>query len=302
MINNIITIAATDSIEDAANEILENTNLNVLKPDMIKKYLDALPEKAIAFGVRLLAALLIFLIGVQMIKLLRKLIKKTMERAHADNGAVRFMDSFSKAALYVVLVFLIANFCGVDAAGIIALLGSAGVAIGLAVQGSLSNLAGGVLLLILHPFRVGDYITTDSGHEGTVDEIQIFYTKLKTPDNKVIVLPNGQLSNNSLVNATASKHRRVDIFVGISYQADIRKAKDILLHLLQEDNAVCQERDKQVYVDELGDSSIKIGIRCWFHREDYLEGKWRLTENIKYALDAAQIDIPYPQIDVHITK
>jgi small conductance mechanosensitive channel len=239
---------------------------------------------------------------VQLIKLIRKLIKKTMERAHADQGAVRFMDSFSKAALYVVLIFLVANFCGVDAAGIIALLGSAGVAIGLAIQGSLSNLAGGVLLLILHPFRVGDYITTDSGHEGTVDEVQIFYTKLKTPDNKVIVLPNGQLSNNSLVNATASKHRRLEIFVGISYQADIRKAKELLQRLIEEDPKVCKDRDMQVFVDDLGDSSIRMGLRCWFHLEDYLTGKWRLTENVKYVLDEAGIDIPFPQLDVHITK
>jgi small conductance mechanosensitive channel len=297
-----ISTGTSEPLEEVAEEILENSNLSVLKPDILKNYLEDLPEKAITFGVRIIAAFVIFLIGVQVIKLLRKLIKKTMERAHADQGAVRFMDSFSKAALYVVLIFLVANYCGVDAAGIIALLGSAGVAIGLAIQGSLSNLAGGVLLLILHPFRVGDYITTDSGHEGTVDEVQIFYTKLKTPDNKVIVLPNGQLSNNSLINATASKHRRLDIFVGISYQANIRKAKDILLQLIQTDPKVCKDRDMQVYVDQLGDSSINMGIRCWFHREDFLEGKWRLTENIKYALDKAGIDIPFPQLDVHITK
>jgi small conductance mechanosensitive channel len=297
-----ISTVTSEPLEEVAEEILENSNLSVLKPDILQNYLKNLPEKALTFGVRILAAFVIFLIGVQVIKLLRKLIKKTMERAHADNGAVRFMDSFSKAALYVVLVFLIANFCGVDAAGIIALLGSAGVAIGLAIQGSLSNLAGGVLLLILHPFRVGDYITTDSGHEGTVDEVQIFYTKLKTPDNKVIVLPNGQLSNNSLINATASKHRRLDMTVGISYQADIRKAKDILLQLIQTDPAVCKERDMQVFVDSLGDSSINMGIRCWFHREDFLEGKWRLNENIKYALDEAGIEIPLPQLDVHIMK
>ena len=171
----------------------------MLQPDVIGQFLSEIPEKALRLGARVLLAALFFLVGSQLIKLIRKIIKKSMQRAGAELGAIQFVDSFVKAALYVLLVLMLASSFGLDAASIVALLGSAGVAIGLAVQGSLSNLAGGVLLLILKPFKVGDYIQEgSSGKEGTVAEIQIFYTKLVTPDNRTIVLPNGSLANNSL--------------------------------------------------------------------------------------------------------
>lgn len=269
---------------------------------VIKKFVASLPEKILELGVRILLALVAFFIGVQIIKLVRKIVKKSLTRANADTGAVQFVDSFVKAALYVVLVFMIATSFGVDAASIIALVGSAGVAIGLAVQGSLSNLAGGVLLLLLRPFKVGDYIVAASGHEGTVTEIQIFYTKLVTPDNKVIVLPNGNLSNNTIVNASAADTRRMDITVGISYGSDIKAAKEVLMEVLKNDEAVLKDKDMNVFVDLLADSSVNLGVRCWFKGTDFWEGKWRVTENCKYALDRAGIEIPYPQVDVHLQK
>lgn len=266
-------------------------------------FLEELPNKILQLGVRVLLALLIFLIGGQLIKLVRKIIRKSMERAHAETGAVQFVDSFVKAALYVVLVFFIASFLGADAASIVALLGSAGVAIGLAVQGSLSNLAGGVLILLLKPFKVGDYIIENAGkQEGTVSEIQIFYTKLLTPDNRVIVLPNGTLANNSLVNVTAAKHRRLDITVSISYDSDIRKAKEVLQKVLETDMAVKKDMEMRVFVNELAASSVDLGVRCWLENTDYWEGKWRITENCKYALDEAGITIPFPQLDVHLPE
>lgn len=289
---------AVEEIVNSAKDVIGNGE--EMKPGIIKQFLEELPTKALQLGLRILMAFLLFIIGVQIIKIIRRLIRKSMTKANADTGAVQFVDSFVKAALYVVLVFMVGGFFGVDAASIVALIGSAGVAIGLAVQGSLSNLAGGVLLLILKPFKVGDYIISASGHEGSVEEIQIFYTKLVTPDNKVIVLPNGSLSNNSLINVTAANMRRMDIIVGISYDSDIKAAKAALLYVLQEDTAVLKDKEMLVYVDQLADSSVNLGVRCWFLNEDFWPGKWRITENCKYALDKAGIEIPFPQTDVHI--
>ena len=257
-------------------------------------------EKALSLGGRIVFAVITFLIGVQVIKLLRKLLKNAMSKTKADVGVIQFVDSFAKTALYVVLVFMIATSFGVDAASIVALLGSAGVAIGLAVQGSLSNLAGGVLILILKPFKVGDYIIDGSGREGVVTEIQIFYTRLTTPDNRVIILPNGNLANNSIVNVTCSNCRRIDIPISIAYDADIRQAKEVLEKVLEEDPCVMKDREKLVFVEKLADSSVILCVRCWFDNADYWEGKWRLTEACKYALDRVQIAIPFPQMDVHM--
>ena len=273
----------------------------VFKPNAIKAFFQNLPEKALSLGVRILLAVIFFLIGVQLIKLVRKIIRKSMERANAETGAVQFVDSFVKAALYVLLVLSLASSLGVDAASIVALLGSAGVAIGLAVQGSLSNLAGGVLLLMLKPFKVGDYIIEGaSGREGTVTEVQIFYTKLLTPDNQTVILPNGSLANSSLVNVTTQECRRMDIKVGISYKADLKAAKAVLLGVLQEDEAVLKDREMLVFVDELASSSVNLGVRCWFKQADFWPGKRRVTENCKLQLDEAGIEIPFNQLDVHL--
>lgn len=268
---------------------------------IIESFLQELPDKALRLGVRVLLAVIVFFIGTQLIKIVRKILKKSMKRANAEVGVIQFVDSFVKAALYILLIFMIAGGFGVDAASIVAIIGSAGVAIGLALQGSLSNFAGGVLILLLKPFKVGDYIIEDTNkNEGTVEEIQMFYTKLVTPDNKVIILPNGTLANTSLTNVTACKMRRVDIKIGISYDSDIRYAKQIITNILREDEDTLKDRDLFVYVDELGSSQITLGVRCWFMNEDYWEGRWRITEEIKYALDANNIQIPYPQMDIHI--
>lgn len=274
-----------------------------IDPTVIEKFLRDLPERALNLGIRIVLALVVFFIGVQCVKLLRKIIKRSLERANADVGVTQFIDSFIKIGTYAVLIMLIATSFGVDAASIIAVFGSAGVALGLALQGSLSNLAGGVLILILKPFKVGDYIIEDTNkNEGTVTEIQIFYTKLTTPDNKIIVLPNGTLANSSLTNVTHAPYRRNEIKIGISYDSDIKTAKKVLQELLDNDSAVLQDMDKQVFVDELADSSVVIGVRCWFKNEDFWTGRWRLLEEAKYALEENGIMIPYPQVDVHIQQ
>lgn len=268
---------------------------------VLEVFLRDLPNKALDLGARVVLAVVVFFIGTRLIKLVRRILNKSMQRANAEIGVVQFMDSFIKTVLYILLVFMIAGGFGVDAASIVAIIGSAGVAIGLALQGSLSNFAGGVLILLLKPFKVGDYIIEDSNkNEGTVQEIQLFYTKLVTADNRIIVMPNGILANNSLTNVTACKMRRVDIKVGISYDADIKHAKKVITDVLLGDKKVLKDHEFFVYVDSLGDNSVVMGVRCWFLNCDYWEGRWRITENIKYALDANDIQIPYPQLDVHI--
>ncbi len=278
--------------------VLETINTGVVG-EVLSKLLDG----ALDIGMRILLAIITFLVGAQIIKLVRKVIKKVLTKADAEVGVVQFLDSFLKVALYIVLGFMIAAGFGVDAASIVALLGSAGVAVGLALQGSLSNLAGGVLILILKPFKVGDYIKEDAaGNEGTVSEISMFYTKLLTGDNRTIILPNGTLANTSLTNVTQADKRRIDIQVGISYDADIRKAKEVLMGVLEAEDKALDDKDKMVFVDNLGDSAVVIGLRCWTKKEDYWDVKWRLTENVKYALDDAGISIPFPQMDVHVIE
>ncbi|MCM1155309.1 MAG: mechanosensitive ion channel family protein [Roseburia sp.] len=279
---------------------LEAITGETIDSGLIQSYIEKLPETALRFGIRVVLALLVFFIGTWLIKWVCKILRKSMQRGNADIGATQFLTSFVRISLYVVLVLFIASGFGLDAASVVALLGSAGVAIGLAVQGSLSNLAGGILILLLKPFKVGDYIIAANGNEGTVQEIQIFYTKLATADNRMVVIPNGDLSNSSMINVSAMPDRRIDISVGISYQADIRQAREVLMKLLENDGQVLQDMDKRVFVDSLGESAVILDVRFHVLTADYWECKWRMTENIKYALDEAGISIPYNQLDVHL--
>ena len=271
-----------------------------LQVGAIERYLQELPDKLIRFGVRMLLALVVFFIGVQLIKLIRKILRKSFEKRNVDVGVSRFLDSFVKVVLYILLLFMIASYFGLDVTSVVALVGSAGVAIGLAVQGSLSNFAGGVLILLLHPFKIGDYIRDSAGNEGTVQEVQLFYTRLITPDRHIVVVPNGTLANGNIMNMSTVNDRRMDIKVGISYDSDIRRAKEVLLGLLDDDPGVLQDQEKRVFVDELADNSVIINLRCYSTNEMFWETKWRLTEKVKYALDEAGITIPFPQMDVHM--
>lgn len=276
--------------------LIDQENITVLK-----NFIDSLPEKALSLGIRILFAIVFFFVGVWIIKLIRKLVRKSMNRAGAETGAVQFVDSFIKAGLYIVLIFMIASSFGLDAASVVALIGSAGVAIGLAVQGSLSNFAGGVLLLVLKPFKVGDYIIEGTTNkEGTVTEIKIFYTKLLTIDNKVVVLPNGNLANHTLVNVTDQAQRKLDINLYVSYSADLKRTKETLREVLLKNAHVDTDKEILVAVDELADSGIKIIMRAWVKTSEYWDAKWEILEQSKNALDNAGIEIPYPQIDIHM--
>lgn len=267
---------------------------------LIESYFSQLPEKALQLGVKVVLAFIVFLIGMRIIKWLRKILKKALTKGNADVGVIQFLDSFSKVILITLLVLAIASKFGLEATSLVAVLGSASIAIGLALQGSLSNFAGGVLILLLKPFKVGDYIKEDTkGNEGTVSEISLFYTKLTTYDGKVIVLPNGTLANNSLTNATSTETRKIDIKVSISYQTDIRQARMVILNVLNKEEKILQTEEKLVYVHELAESGVILGIRCYVKNEDLWDVKWKLTELIKYAFDENNIEIPYKQIDVH---
>lgn len=283
-------------VEENLQEIAEN-------PGLIRTWLEGLVPDILNFAFQVVLALLIYIIGARVIKWLVKLVGRSMDRAGADEGVKQFVKPLVKYGLYVLLIFMIMGVFGIATTSAVAVLGSAGVAIGLALQGSLSNFAGGVLILVLKPFRVGDYIIEDTNkNEGIVSEISIFYTKLHTTDNRVVVIPNGILSNCSLTNVTDMDRRRVDLSVGISYEADIRKAKEILFKLATEEPARLPEEEPVVYVDTLGASSVDLGIRIWVRTEEYWSARWRLTENIKYTFDENGIEIPYQKIDVQIKQ
>ena len=280
-------------------ELIElNKSMNALE-----KFIADLPEKALNLGIRVLIAEVILFIGFKLIKFIRKILKKSLTKASIELGVIQFLDSLLKVILNFILVLIVAGNFGFDATSIVALMGSAGVAVGLALQGSLSNIAGGILILLLKPFRVGDYIIEDSnGNEGTVKEIGIFFTKLQTGDNKIVILPNGALANNSMTNFSEAHLRRVDVTVGISYDADIKKAKDILWRIIDEDADVKQDDTKRVYVDSLGASEVVLGLRVYCENAKYWELRWRLLETIKITFDKEGIEIPYQKLDVHILK
>ncbi|MBD5470152.1 MAG: mechanosensitive ion channel family protein [Lachnospiraceae bacterium] len=269
----------------------------------LEKYMDTLPEKALGLGVRVVVAAVLFFVGSKLIKLIRKITKKSLQRASAETGVIQFLDGLIKVGLYGLLILIIAGNFGFDATGVVALVGSAGVTIGLALQGSLSNLAGGVLILMLKPFKVGDFIAESAhGTEGTVKEIGIFYTRLETADGKAVVLPNGSLANNSITNASFAPIRRVDLKVGIAYDADLKKAKAVLGEVMEQDADVLHEEPTFVFVDDLADSAVVLGMRCFCENAKYWEVRWRLLEDAKLALDAAEIEIPFPQVDLHLKE
>lgn len=263
---------------------------------------DKIPE-LIDFAIGVILALLVFWIGAKIIKWIRKILRISMEKGGVDKGVRQFVDSLVKFALYAILIFSIGSKFGLDTTSVAAALASCGVAIGLALQGSLSNFAGGVLILVLKPFVVGDYIVEDNkGREGTVKEIQLFYTKLLTVDNKTVIIPNGTLANTSLTNVTAQDKRRLDLSVGISYDADLKKAKELIEGLFRADEDILKEEGINVFVDNLGDSSVVIGARGWVKKDAYWTTKWRLTENIKLTLDENGIEIPFNQVVVHVKE
>ena len=286
---NFISKATTD-----VEKFVEN-------PGIIKSYLEKYLPSVISFLVQLVVAILILIIGIRIIKWIVKIFKKGFDRSNIDNSVGMFLTSLIKYVLYFVLIMVILSSFGVATGSVVALLGSVGLTVGLALQGSLSNFAGGVLILILKPFGLGDYIVVDGlGVEGTVKEISLFYTKLNTVDNKGVMVPNGKLADSCITNVSMMNKRRVDVFATVAYDTDLKKAKSILMDLAMKQEGLLTDQPVDVFVSELKDSCIELGVRLWVPSEKYWSTKWNLTEEIKYALDENGIEIPFPQLDVKI--
>lgn len=283
---------------DTEAQLLQEISDN---PGVIRTYLEGMVPSLLSFLVQVVVAIIVLLIGSRIIKFLLKLIRKSLDRSKVEAGVVTFLCSLVKYSLYFVLAMIILAQFGVTTSSVVAVLGSAGLTLGLALQGSLSNFAGGVLILLLKPFVVGDYIIDGAtGQEGTVSSITIFYTKLLTIDNRLILIPNGTLSNSSITNVTRMEKRRIDLLIGVSYEANLAKTKQVLLDVVKSEDKILPGEPVDVYVSELADSSVQMGVRAWVKTEDYWPIRWKMTEDIKNALDANGISIPYPQMDVTV--
>lgn len=278
-------------------------NLQKVDKNVIQQYLEGLVPDLLNFAVQVLLAVFLFVIGRRVISFLRRFLRRSLERRNVDIGVRQFLDSVSKYSLYAVLWLMILTLFGITTASVIALLGSAGLTLGLALQGSLANFAGGVLILLLRPFHVDDYIvSSETGHEGTVKEITTFYTRIQTADNQTVMIPNGKLADGAIVNVTGQQTRRVDIAVGIAYSADLKLAKRLLWELAEKEARRLEEEPVNVFVANLGDSSVELGCRFWVKSEDYWQTKWDMLEAVKLSFDAHGVEIPFPQVDVHMKE
>ena len=248
---------------------------------------------------KIVFALLIWFIGKKLISLSLKLLKKVFDRGSIDVGVVNFTMSIIKFASYAVLILMVIDELGIQTTSLITVFGSAALAVGMSLQGSLSNFAGGVLILIFKPFKVGDYIVVGN-YEGTVRTIEILYTKLTTVDNKVVMLPNGTLSNSNIVNVGAEDFRRLDIEMSIGYSSDLKLAKTLLNTIVNNNPAVIKDRDIKVIVKSLDESCVTLETRVWVKTEDYWDTRFTLLEEYKAEFDKNGIEIPFNQMDVHI--
>lgn len=279
--------AATSAVGDIQTKVSD-----------ISSTLEKIYPKLIDFGGKLLMAIIVYIIGSRVIKFAMKLSDKMMEKSKLDKGVQGFLKSVLKFLLYFVLLVVICGQVGIDTASVITLLGTAGLAFSLALQGSLSNFAGGILILVLKPFTVGDFINAQ-GFEGTVEKIDIFYTTLLTLDNKAVVLPNGTLSNGSIINVTREPMRRLDVKVPIDYSNDIKKATDVLTKVLEKEELRVKEKPVEVIVVEFGDDAIILEIHSWFLKENFAAYRSAVLTDVKKAFDENGLTIPFKQLVVH---
>lgn len=271
------------------------------KVSTIKNITDGLWEKLIAFGIQLLAAIVIFVVGRFVLKHIRKFIVKLLEKKSVDAAAVRFLDSLLKVIGYIVILMIIFEQVGVKTTSLVTLLGTAGLSVGLALQGSLANFAGGVMILINKPFKVGDYIKVMDA-EGVVREMNIIYTTLTTVDNKHVKIPNGNLANSVITNYTYDEYRRIDLEVSVSYDDDIKKAVKVAEATMNSSKYMVEGQDNMVVTKSLEDSSVVLEIRMWVSTPDYWPARFDLIHRIKEDYEGHEITIPYNQLDVHLDQ
>ena len=263
------------------------------------KLIDSITQISVDFGLRVLYAVLIIFVGRWIVKLLLKIIKTALEKTSIEETVRIFVANLLNTLLMVIIFIAAINQLGIETTSIIAMLGAAGLAIGLSLQGSLANFAAGILVVIFKPYKVGDYIEAGSA-AGTVLDIQIFSTVLKTGDNKIVIIPNGIIMKDSIVNYSGQATRRVDIIASCGYEDDIDKVKEILRDILNQEDRILAEPEPKIAVSELADNSINFIVRPWVNSSDVLNVRYSILEQIKKRFDEEGISIPYPQRDVHI--
>lgn len=269
----------------------------------LKENLDKLVAWAVSKAGSFLLAIIFLIVGLKLVKFIVKIIRKSFERHSMDASVASFLLSLIHIVLNVLVFITGATIIGFEMTSFITLLGTASLAVGMALQGSLANLAGGVLILMLKPFTVGDYIMEKgTGQEGTVTAIDIFYTRLRTVDNKMVVVPNGNLSATSIVNFTANPTRRLDMNIGVEYSSDISVVKQALREAVLSDERVLKDQPVDVFIETFDDSAITMGMHFWVQGSDYWEVKWNVQTKLKESLDKYQIHIPFQQMDIHFDK
>ena len=256
---------------------------------------------SVSLAAKIIMALIVWQIGKRLIIWMVKIIVKALGKSDLDVGVARFIGSITKFAGYAILILIVVGILGIPTASLITVFGSAALAVGMSLQGSLSNFAGGILLLIFKPFKIGDYIISGSC-EGTVVSIELLYTKLHTIDNKIIMMPNGTLSNSNIMNVGADEVRRLDIQIGVGYQTDLSKAKELLMECLNRKEEIIKDKDVRVIVKSLDESCITLETRAWVANDKYWDTRFELLEEYKKIFDENGIEIPFNQLDVHITK
>ena len=288
-----------ESMEFLANELGDKVEKlsQISWKEMFERYVPVVCD----YLLRIALVLVIFFVGRKLIKNIVSLCDQALKRHGMEVTVRRFFCNVINALGYICMLGILLQTVGLTATSLTALVASAGVAVGLALQGSLSNFAGGVLILLMKPFVIGDYIV-QGNTEGTVKEIGLVYTELITADNRLIVIPNGTLIDSSIVNVTATGKRRLELSVGIGYKSDLKKAKEVLIRLGENDPARDPENPVNVFVSELAESSVNLGLHVWVSSSEYWNAKWRLTENIKLAFDEEGIEIPFKQVEISVTK
>jgi len=270
-----------------------------MKGTQMEQIIAKLQEWVVLYGLKVVAAIVILLIGRFAAASVRSLTKRLLQKGHVDDILVSFVSSLCYVGIMAFVVITAMGQLGVQTTSFVAMLGAAGLAIGLALQGSLANFAAGILMIVFKPFKLGDYIE-GGGMAGTVEHMGIFTTELLSPDNKKIIIPNGKLTSDSIINHTAEGTRRVDLVVGVSYDADLGKVKQVLEAMLAADARVLHDPAPMIGVLELADSCVKLAVRPWVHTADYWPVFFALQEQIRLRFDAAGISIPFPQQDVHL--
>ena len=294
MANGDNTPDATEQMPDVVEQVKE-----IMDPDKVNHLVEVGTELAVQYGLQLLAAIAIFIVGKMVAKWIRKLVTRVMKKAEIDQIIIGFTSNIAYIGVLAFVIVAALGQLGIQTTSFIAILGAAGLAVGLALQGSLANFAAGFLMIIFRPFKVGDFVEA-AGVSGSVQSIQIFTTTLITPDNKTIIIPNGKIGNDNIINYSTQANRRVDLTVGVAYDADLKQVRSVLEDIVSKDDRILDDPAHQIAVSELADNSVNFVVRLWVKSEDYWGVFFDTNESVKVRFDDAGIGIPFPQRDVHL--